>query len=133
MSNSKVRKQIEAKEAKSKILEAYKKKADFILDYQVCKAYFKESALSIMAIVEKILKAKYNLPWQEKIIRKAITENRGKSNPTIAIPQFKYEKNVHDIISEYVVRNFDKMVTDYKNQGSGVYPLRFIDVVSKFS
>ena len=133
MSNSKVRKQIEAKEAKSKILEAYKKKADFILDYQVCKAYFKDSALSIMAIVEKILKAKYNLPWQEKIIRKVLQENRGKSNPTIAIPQFKYEKNVHDIISEYVIRNFDRIVTDYKNQGSGVYPLRFLEVLEKFS
>lgn len=133
MSNSKVRKQIEAMEAKGKVLEAYKKKADFILDYQVCKAYFKDSALPIMAIVEKILKAKYNLPWQEKIIRKALNENRGKSNPTIAIPQFKYEKNVHDILSEYVTRNFDKIVKDYKNQGTGVYPLRFIDVVSKFS
>ena len=133
MSNSKVRKQIEAMEAKGKVLEVYKKKADFILDYQVCKAYFKDSALPIMAIVEKILKAKYNLPWQEKIIRKALNENRGKSNPTIAIPQFKYEKNVHDILSEYVTRNFDKIVKDYKNQGTGVYPLRFIDVVSKFS
>ena len=133
MSNSKVRKQIEAKEAKGKVLEAYKKKTDFILDYQVCKAYFKDSALSIMAIVEKILKAKYNLPWQEKIIRKVLQENRGKSNPTIAIPQFKYEKNVHDIISEYVIRNFDRIVTDYKNQGSGVYPLRFLEVLEKFS
>jgi hypothetical protein len=133
MSNSKVRKQIEAQEAKGKLLDGYKKKSDFILDYQMCKAYFKDSALSIMAIVEKILKAKYNLPWQEKIIRKALMECRGKSNPTLAIPQFKYEKKVHDIISEYVVRNFDKMVSDYKNQGSGVYPLRFIDVVDKFS
>jgi hypothetical protein len=75
MSNSKVRKQIEAQEAKGKVLEAYKKKADFILNFQVCKAYFKDSALSIMAIVEKILKAKYNLPWQEKIIRKVLMEN----------------------------------------------------------
>ena len=38
MSNSKVRKQIEAQEAKGKLLEVYTKKSDFILDYQVCKA-----------------------------------------------------------------------------------------------
>jgi predicted YcjX-like family ATPase len=131
MSNSKVRKQIEAQAAKTKVLEAYKKKADFILNYQVCKAYFKDSALYIMAIVEKILKAKYNLPWQEKIIRKALMENRGKSNPTIAIPQFKYEKNTHDIIAEFVYRNFDKIVADRK--ANGEYPLRFNDIIEKYS
>ena len=131
MSNSKVRKQIEAQEAKGKVLEAYKKKADFILNFQVCKAYFKDSALSIMAIVEKILKAKYNLPWQEKIIRKVLMENRGKSNPTIAIPQFKYEKNVHDIISEFVYRNFDKMVADRKK--GEIYPIKFMDIVDENS
>ena len=49
MSNSKVRKQIEAMEAKGKVLEAYKKKADFILDYQVCKAYFKDK-ISLLLI-----------------------------------------------------------------------------------
>jgi hypothetical protein len=64
MSNKKVREQLEAQEAKNKFIEAYKSKADFILNYQMCKAYFKDSALSIMTIVEKILKAKYNLPWQ---------------------------------------------------------------------
>jgi phenolic acid decarboxylase len=131
MSNSKVRKQIEAQEAKGKLLEVYKKKSDFILDYQVCKAYFKDSALSIMTIVEKILKAKYNLPWQEKIIRKVLMENRGKSNPTIAIPQFRYEKKVHDIISEFVYRNFDKMVTDRKK--GEIYPIKFMDIVDENS
>jgi len=131
MSNSKVRKQIEAQEANGKLLEVYKKKSDFILDYQVCKAYFKDSALSIMAIVEKILRAKYNLPWQEKIIRKVLMENRGKSNPTIAIPQFRYEKKVHDIISEFVYRNFDKMVADRKK--GEIYPIKFMDIVDENS
>lgn len=131
MSNSKIRKQIEAQEAKTKLLEAYKKKADFILNYQVCKAYFKDSGMSIMAIVEKILKAKYNLPWQEKIIRKALNENRGKSNPTITIPQFKYEKKVHDIIAEFVFHNLGKMAVDKKT--NGMYPLAFSDIIEKYS
>ena len=131
MSNSKVRKQLEAQSKNEKLLAAYKKKADLILNYQMCKAYYKDSALSILAIVEKILKAKYNLPWQEKIIRKALNENRGKSNPTITIPQFKYEKNTHAIISEFVYKNFDKMVSDRKVNGS--YPLRFNEIVEKYS
>ena len=131
MSNSKIRKQIEAKEAKGKLLDAYKAKADFYLNYQVCKAYFKDNALSVMAIVERILRAKYNLPWQLKIIRKVLMENRGKQNPTIAIPQFKYEKNTHDIISEFVYRNFDKIVSDQKNHGE--YPLGFLNFMEKYS
>ena len=94
MSNSKVRKQLEARSKNEKLLEAYKKKADLILNYQMCKAYYKDSGLSILAIVEKILKMKYNLPWQEKLIRKALNEARGKTNATITIPQFKYEKSL---------------------------------------
>ena len=58
-------------------------------------------------------------------------ENRGKSNPTIAIPQFKYEKNTHDIIAEFVYRNFDKIVADRKVNGE--YPLRFNDIIEKYS
>jgi hypothetical protein len=58
-------------------------------------------------------------------------ENRGKSNPTIAIPQFRYEKKVHDIISEFVYRNFDKMVTDRKN--GEIYPIKFMDIVDENS
>jgi len=131
MSNSKVRKQLEAQEAKNKFFNAYKKKADFILNFQMCKAYYKDSALSPLAIIEKILKAKYNLPWQEKIIRKAIADARGKSNPTISIPQFKYEEKVHDIIAKFVEKNFDKMVLDSKK--SSLYPLGLRDILEKYS
>ena len=131
MSNSKVRKQLEAQEAKGKLLEDYKKNSNFILNYQMCKAYYKDSALSIMAIVEKILKAKYNLPWQEKIIRKALSEVRGQKNPLIEIPQFKYSKNVHDILAEFVERNFDKMIADHKT--NGLYPLGLRDIIEKYS
>ena len=131
MSNSKVRKQLEAQEAKGKLLEGYKKHSNFILNFQMCKAYYKDSALPIMAIVEKILKAKYNLPWQEKIIRKALNEVRGQKNPLIEIPQFKYSKNVHDIIAEFVEKNFDKMIADRKT--NDLYPLGLRDIIEKYS
>jgi len=131
MSNSKVRKQLEAQSKNEKLLEAYKKKADLILNYQMCKAYFKDSALSILAIVEKILKAKYNLPWQEKLIRKALNEARGKTNATIAIPQFKYEKKVYDIIAEFVEKHLDKMAKESATRG--MYPLAFVNLVEKYS
>ena len=131
MSNSKVRKQLEAQSKNEKLLAAYKKKANFILDFKMCKAYYKDTALSVMAVVEKILKAKYNLPWQEKLIRKALTEARGKSNPLIAIPQFKYEKNTHDIIKEFVERHLDAMAREAKTRG--LYPLEFVDLVETYS
>lgn len=131
MSNRKVRLQLEAKEAQNKFLEAYKKKADYILNFKMCKAYFKDSGLSSMAIVEKILKAKYNLPWQEKIIRKVLFELRGKTNPLVVIPQFKFEKNTHDIIAEFVYKNFDKMVVDKKT--NGLYPHELSELIEKYS
>ena len=131
MSNSKVRKQLEEKSRNEKLLAAYKKKADLLLNFQMCKAYYKDSGLSILSIVEKILKAKYNLPWQEKLIRKALNDARGKTNATITIPQFKYEKKVHDILAEFVERNLDKMAKESATRG--MYPLGFVDLVEKYS
>lgn len=132
MSNSKVRKQLEAQTKNEKLNEAYKKKASLILDYQMCKAYFKDSGISILGIVEKILKMKYNLPWQEKIIRNVLNGARGKSNALITIPQFKYEKNVNTILREFVERNLSRMAFETKTM-KGVYPLDFVDMVEKFS
>ena len=132
MSNSKVRKQIEAQSKNEKLLEAYKKKADLLLNFQMCKAYYKDSGLSILSIVEKILKVKYNLPWQEKLIRRALNEARGKTNATINIPQFKYEKKVYDILGEFVAKHLDKMASEALRM-RGVYPLVFVDLVEKYS
>ena len=131
MSNSKVRKQLEAQSKNEKLLEAYKKKANFILDFKMCKAYYKDAALSVTAVIEKILKAKYNLPWQEKLIRKALNDVRGKSNPLISIPEFKYEKITHDIIKEFVERHLDTMAKEAKTRG--LYPLEFADLVETYS
>jgi hypothetical protein len=129
MSNKKVREQLEAQEAKNKFINAYKSKTDFILNFQMCKAYFKDSGLSVLAIVEKILKAKYNLPWQEKLIKRALNDARGKNNPLISIPQFKFEKNTHDILADFVIKNFDKMVLDHKR--NGMYPLKLREILGE--
>lgn len=132
MSNKKVREQLEAQEAKNKFLETYKKKADFVLNFQMCKAYFKDSGLSVLTIIEKILKAKYNLPWQEKLIKRALNDARGKTNPLISIPQFKFEKNTHDILADYVIKNFDKMLLDHNRVGrDGLYPLKLREILGE--
>lgn len=131
MSNSKVRKQIEAQSRNEKLLAAYKKKADLLLNFQMCKAYYKDSGLSILGIVEKILKAKYNQPWQEKLIHRALNSARGKTNATITIPQFKYEKKVHDILAEFVEKNLDKMTNEASKKGT--YPLAFVELIEKYS
>ncbi len=131
MSNKKVREQLEAQEAKAKFLNAYKSKADFILNFQMCKAYFKDSGLSALGIVEKILRAKYNLPWQEKLIRRAIDGARGKTNALISIPQFKYEEKTHDIIAKFVEKHFDKMVLDSKR--NLLYPQKLRDIIERYS
>ena len=127
MSNSKVRAQLQAQEIKSKLYGSYKKKSDFILNYQVCKAYFKDNGISVLGVVERILREKYNLQWQTAIIRKVLADAKGKTNALISIPQFKYEHHVYDIIEKYVEKNFDKIVGDMKMNGQ--YPLKFVEII----
>lgn len=129
MSNSKVRKQLEALEAKTKKYSQYKKIENVILNYQMCKAFFHDPSVSIIGVVEMILKEKYNLPWQLKFIRKVTMEARGKKNPLIEIPQFKYEERVDNILSKFVKKNFDKMAADQKKNGA--YPFAFRDIMEK--
>lgn len=128
MSNSKVRAQLQAQEIKSKLYSSYKKKSDFILNYQVCKAYFKDNGISVLGVVEKILREKYNLQWQLAIIRKTLASVKGKCNPLISIPQFKFEHNVYDIIEKYVEKNFDRIVADMRANGS--YPIALMEIVN---
>jgi len=131
MSNSKVRKALEEQSVGNKILEAYKKKADLLLNYQMCKAYYKDSAMSMTNIVDKILREKYDLPWQAKIIRKALNEVQGKTDAIVSIPKFKYEKKMRDIMSDFVMKNFKKMVVDSKM--NGLYPFELRDIIEKYS
>ena len=49
----------------------------------------------------------------------------------ISIPQFKYDEHLHDILSKFVKKNFDKMVADQKKNGA--YPFAFRDLMEKIS
>ena len=131
MSNSKVRKALEKQQRSTKLYDEYKKAETLLTNYQMCKAYFKDASISIIGLVEKILAQKYNLPWQLKFIRRATMAVRGQSNGLVSIPQFKYNERVHDILSMFVKRNFDKMVADQKNNRE--YPFMFRDIIEKYS
>lgn len=131
MSNKRVRQEIEAKNAKSKAYEAYKKQESLITNYQICKAFFHDPTCSILCLVEKILKEKYNLPWQEKFIRKATMDARGKTNAVISIPQFKFEETTANILSKYVKRNFNVILADQRQNRE--YPFMLRDIVEKYS
>ncbi len=131
MSNSKVRKQLEAIEAKTKKYSEYAKIETLLLNYQMCKAYFRDSGVSIIGIAELILKEKYNFPWQTKFIRRALMSAWGKNNPMISIPQFKYDERLHDILSKFVRKNFDKMVADQKKNST--YPFAFRELMERNS
>lgn len=131
MSNSKVRKQLEAIEAKTKKYSEYAKIETLLLNYQMCKACFRDSGASIIGIAELILKEKYNLPWQTKFIHRALMNAWGKSNPMISIPQFKYNERLHDILSKFVKKNFDKMVADQKKNST--YPFAFRELMERNS
>ena len=131
MSNSKIRKALEAQERETRKYNEYQKIESMIVNYQMCKAYFNDASASIIGVVEKILREKYNLPWQLKFIRRATLEARGKSNALISIPRFKFERHVNDILSNYVRKNFEKMVSDQKKNSA--YPFIFRDVLGRIS
>jgi hypothetical protein len=126
MSNRKIREQLGAKQYK-----AYKSIENPLLNYQLCKSYFNDQSASIIGVAELALKSKYNLPWQSKLIRKALMGVRGKSNPLVAIPQFNYSEKLYDILSKFVKRNFTKILADQKVNRK--YPLEFKNFVERYS
>lgn len=141
MSNSKIRRALEkqaienkASEKANKVYEHYKKKEDLLLNYQMVKGYYNDSGASISSLVERILKEKYNLPWQEKIIRKALANIQGKSGAVVSIPQFNFEEKVETILSKFVKNKFNKMVGDVIKRSTGtLYPLPFRDLIERYS
>ena len=115
-----------------KIYNAFKSKADFIMKFQLVRAYYKSND-RITQLVEKILKEKYNQEWQEKLIRKACENAQGKRNAVIEIPQFNYKENVEAIFDKFIENKFDKMVNELLEHGLGMYPLTFRDIVERYS
>ena len=115
-----------------KIYNAFKSKADFIMKFQLVKAYYKSND-SVMQLVGKILRERYNLPWQDKIIHKVLEDAQGKRNAVINIPQFNYKENVETIFDKFIEQKFDKMVSDVTNHGLGMYPLGFRDIIERNS
>jgi hypothetical protein len=97
----------------------------------MCKAYLHDESASIWTIVEIILKKKYNLPWQSKLISRALANVRCQKNPTISIPQFNYAETEYDILSKFVKSNFDMIVADQKRNSA--YPFAFRDLMEKKS
>ena len=130
MSNSRVRKELEARDRKTKAFQEYGKVRNLITDYQVCKAYFNDMSASIIGVVGLILKTKYDLPWQTKFINKATLEARGKKNAVINIPQFKFEEHTNDIIAKFVNKNFERMLSLSKQ--SSDYPIEFKNVAERY-
>ena len=115
-----------------KIYNAFKAKADFIMKFQLVKAFYKSND-SVLQLVGKILRERYNLPWQDKIIRKALEDAQGKRNAVIDIPQFNYKENVEAIFDKFIENKFDKMVAELETHGLGMYPLGFRDIVERCS
>ena len=140
MSNSKVRKALEqkaiedkAKEKAKQIYQKYVSKGDLLTNFQMTKAYFKDSGANISNLVERILLLKYNLPWQEKIVKRVVASIRGKKNAVVSIPQFKYEEKMNDILAKFVKDKFDKMVGDVIQNKMNIYPLFFREMVETCS
>lgn len=133
--NAKLRAQVErmerlaeANKEANQLYERYKGKADLLLNFQMVKAYWKDTSASILYACEKIILEKYNKEWQQKLIRKYFAKLRSERNvSTISIPQFSFEKSTNDILGGYVKKNFGNMIADMKSGYS--YPLIFRDIV----
>lgn len=140
MSNSKIRKALEqkaiedkAKEKAKQIYQKYMSKGDLLTNFQMTKAYFKDSGANISNLVERILLLKYNLPWQERIVKRVIASIRGQKNAVVSIPQFKYEEKMNDILAKFVKDKFNKMVEDVIQNKMNIYPLFFREMVETYS
>lgn len=114
------------------LYNVYAKKATMLEHYQMCVCYLNpHGRRSVYDIVELILREKYSLSWQTKIIRRALSSVRGERNATITIKEFNFSENITDILANYVKRNFLKMVGTFKQ--SGRYPLFFRQLVENYS
>ena len=118
-----------------KIYNAFKAKAGFVEKFQMVKAYYKSND-SVLQLVGRILRERYNLPWQDKVLAKVLKDAQGKHNPIIEIPQFNFKESVEAIFDKFIENKFDKMVGEFNNHGLGAdikYPFMFRDVIERNS
>lgn len=120
MSNKRIREEIERKTLQNGLYDKYKKKEDLLLNYKTCRAFFKESGVSITDVVFMILKRKYDYPWQAKFIRQATNAARGVRDAEIDIPEFNFKEKVSDILSRFVKDHFNEIMRTWR---SSDYPL----------
>ena len=110
-----------------KIFEAYKPKADLLLNFQLCRAYLNDNC-GVLGIVERILSQKFGgLHAKDKAI---IRELRGQRNPVVNLPYHDFKATVEEILEGYVELRFDKMVAEFLAKKPN-YPLTFRDIVER--
>ena len=121
-----------------KIYEGYKKKADFILNFQLCRAYLGENCKKVTDAIEAILrdKFKHDYDFSDADFRKAFTSRiratEGKQHAVVDLPLQGYKETVEDTLAWFVANKFDKMVEAVKIS-LGAYPLKFRDIIEQYS
>lgn len=111
-----------------KIYEKFKKKTDFILNFQLCKAYLNENC-PVVTLVERILLQRYPNLWKEE--KALIRETGGKHEAVIDLPRVGYKATVNETLGYFVELRFDKMITEVLNKKPN-YPQKFRDIVDFF-
>lgn len=114
----------------NKIYENYKKQADFLLDFQMCRAYLNENC-GVARIVEIILLKKFGNPLSERGIINIARATEGKRDAVVNLSREGFKASVSEILSKYVEERFDKMVSEIKVR-LGNYPLKFRDIVERY-
>lgn len=119
-----------------KIYNAYKKKADFLLNFQLCRAYIDENC-GVSRVVESILMRKFRnqLIGNDRDMTRflnAIRATQGKRDAVINLPYLDFKDTVANILAKFVEEKFDKMVESVKIT-LGKYPLKFRDLVEQES
>ena len=121
-----------------KIYEGYKKKADFLLNFQMCRAYIGENCKKVTDAVEAILLHKFrgeidtSDPDMYKAFSSKIRATQGKRNAVVELPLQGYKESVEDILAWFVANRFDKMVEAVKIS-LGAYPLEFRNIIERNS
>lgn len=121
----------------AKIYEGYKKKADFLLNFQLCRAYLGENC-SVARVVEIILLGRFssefdmNDPESYKSFVAKIRATQGKRNAMIELPRQDFKDSVENVLAKFVENKFDRMVSAVKIN-LGAYPLKFRDIIEQYS